>query len=448
MDETLTIPSPSAVIVGGGMAGLTLADRLSAAGIHVLLLEKEEKVGGLARSMVYGDFVFDIGPKRFHTYSTRVEQYLREILGAGYLTLGRKSSVFLLGKLHQWPLAMNSIFKLPPGVLLRCLFDLFRKPPFDGESFSSYIVSRYGRTLYEIFFRDYTQKFCHVEPECMHESWARASIHRAIIDRRYQQGTLLDVAKVALLPKRAKTHFLYPIGGMDRFNETIVMRVLSRGGQVRVGTDTRLLGMPGGVPMVKAGEETIKADRIFWSGPVTKAYEDLVGAKPRRRLKYLSLALFNIEARHVNHDGNQWTYFSSPNFVLTRTSYPVNFDPSLVPSGMGSVTAEITLPEGDQSVPWGDWEEKVLEELEAAQVCLRNDVRDVHRELIPYAYPLYELDYQRRLKAVHSELEAFPGLVLIGRTGKFWYNNMDDSIGDAMGIATEALEDWRSANVV
>jgi protoporphyrinogen oxidase len=282
----------------------------------------------------------------------------------------------------------------------------------------------------------------------MHESWARASIHRAIIDRRYQQGSLLDVAKVALLPKRAKTRFLYPKGGMDRFNETIVTRITSRGGEVRVGIDSRLVGMPGGVPMVQADGQTIKADRVFWSGPVTKAYEDLVGAKPRRRPKYLSLALFNIEAEHVNHGGSQWTYFSSPDFVLTRTSYPINFDPSLVPSGMGSIVAEITLPEDDYSVPWDDWEEKVLEELEAANVCARRDVRDVHRELVPHAYPLYELDYQQRLKAVLSELEVFPGLELIGRTGKFWYNNMDDSIGDAMNIATQALEDWRSANVV
>jgi protoporphyrinogen oxidase len=448
MGEALTIPSPSAIIVGGGMAGLTLADKLSAAGIRVLLMEKEEKVGGLARSMVYGDFVFDIGPKRFHTYSTRVEQYLREVLGSQYLTLGRKSSVFLLGKLHQWPLATSSIFKLPQNVLLHCLFDLFRKSSFDGKSFSSYIISRYGRTLYEIFFRGYTQKFCHVEPECMHESWARASIHRAIIDRRYEQGNLFDVARVAFLPKRAKTRFLYPMGGMDRFNETVVKRVRSRGGEVRIGTDARLVGVPGRVPMVQAGEGTIQADRVFWSGPVTSVYEDLIGAKPRGRLKYLSLALFNIEAKHVHHGGNQWTYFSSPHSVLTRTSYPINFDPSLVPPGMGSLTAEITLPEGDQSVPWGDWEEKVLDELEAADVCARRDVNDVHRELIPYAYPLYELDYQQRLKAVYSELEAFPGLLLIGRTGKFWYNNMDDSIGDAMIVASEALEDWRSTNVV
>jgi protoporphyrinogen oxidase len=447
MDDVVILPSPSAVIVGGGMAGLTLADKLSFSGIKVLLLEKEEKVGGLARSMVYGDFVFDIGPKRFHTYSTRVEQYLRDVLGSGYVTLGRKSSVFLLGKLHQWPLASSSLLKLPPDVLLRCLLDLFRKPPFDGESFSSYIVSRYGRTLYEIFFRDYTQKFCHVAPECMHESWARASIHRAIIDRRYQQGTLFDVAKVALLPKRAKTRFLYPAGGMDRFNEALVSRVVSRGGMVRVATDAHLVGMPGSVPMVRAGGQTIQADRVFWSGPVTTAYEDLLGAKPRKRLQYLSLALFHIEARGVNHGGNQWTYFSSPRFVLTRTSYPVNFDQSLVPRGMGSITAEVTLPEGDQSVPWADWEEKLLEELEAANVCARSDVQDVHRELIPYAYPLYELDYQRRLKAVCSELEAFPGLSLIGRTGKFWYNNMDDSIGDAMTTAAEHLEDWRPTSM-
>lgn len=443
----IKLASPSAIVVGGGIAGLTLADKLSSAGIRVVVLEREEKVGGLARSLIYGDFIYDIGPKRFHTYSARVEAYLRDVLGRAYRTIGRDSGVFLLGKFHHWPLQTSSIFRLPPKILARCMVDLFRKPRFDNESFSSYILSRYGRTLYEIFFRDYTLKFCHLEPEAIHEAWARASIHRAIIDKRYQQGSLLDVAKVTLLPKKAKTRFLYPMGGMDKFNSALVKRIERQGGEVVVGAKTRLSGMPGEVPTVKTQGKIWAADRVFWSGSIMRAYDDLLSGTRRKRLRYLALALFNIEARAVFDRGNQWTYFSSPEFIISRTSYPRNFDSSLVPPGWGSLVAEVTVPEDQSSIPWDDWENRVLEELEMAGICRRQDVANVHRQFIPHAYPLYELHYPKHLARVQSELEAFPGLILAGRTGKFWYNNMDDSIEDSLNLAEREIAHWREKSI-
>jgi protoporphyrinogen oxidase len=433
-------PSPSAIVVGGGVAGLCLADKLSAAGIRVTILEKEEKVGGLARSLVHGDFVFDIGPKRFHTYSPSVENYLHEILGRAYRTIGRKSSVYFLGRLHPWPLQTSSVFRLPPLVLARCLVDLFRKPRFDGTSFSSYILSRYGKTLYQVFFRDYTRKFCHEDPEQMHEAWAQGSIHRAIIDKRFDQGSLLAVARMALLPKRAVTRFLYPLGGMDRFHEALAARVQRQGGRIHVNTPARLVAGQGGTLIVETPDAAHRADRVFWTAPITEAHDSLVGRGPH--LKHLTLALFLIEARRVCDDGNQWTYFSSPELLISRTSYPRSFDPGLVPRDAGSIVAEVTVPEGG-SVQWDRWEELVIRDLHEAGVCRHEDVRAVHHARIPYAYPVYELRYQDALKRVMGDLAAFPALVLAGRCGKFWYNNMDDSLEDSMQIAARELTAWR-----
>lgn len=433
-------PSPSAVIVGGGVAGLCLADVLSAAGINVVVLEREAKVGGLARSLVYGDFVFDIGPKRFHTYSSRVESYLHEVLGRAYRTIGRKSSVHFLGKLHPWPLQTSSIFRLPPAVLVRCMVDLFRKPPSDGRSFSSYILSRYGRTLYEVFFKDYTRKFCHVDPEQMHQAWAQGSIHRAIIDKRYDQSSLLDVARVALLPRRTVTRFLYPLGGMDRFHEALVGRIRRQGGRVEVNSPATLAKEPEGSIAVETRGMLHHADRVFWTGPVTDAHDALVGGDTG--LAHLGLALFAIEARAVRDEGNQWTYFSSPDILVSRTSYPRSFDPSLAPPDRASVMAEVTVAEG-ASARWDEWEERVVADLHRTRVCRREDVVAVHRLLVPHAYPVYELSYEERLQRVMNDLAAFPALVLAGRCGKFWYNNMDDSIEDSMTIAERELARWR-----
>lgn len=441
MPELLEHPSPSAVVVGAGVAGLTVADFLTQRGVRVVVLEREDKAGGLARSLVFGDFVFDIGPKRFHTYSPVVEAYLHQVLGRAFRVIGRKSSVYFMGKLHPWPLQTSSLFRLPPRLLLRCAADLFRKPPFDGKSFSSYILSRYGRTLYEVFFRDYTRKFCHEDPTNLHEAWAQGSIHRAIIDRRYHQGSLLDVARVALLPKGKTTRFLYPLGGMDRFHEAMVRRVVHRGGEVRFRTTARLTVDSQGRPLVVTGEAVHRADRVFWTGPITQAYADLVG-KPTG-LRHLGLALFAVEARRVLDGGNQWTYFSSPHLLVSRTSYPRSFDPSLVPPDAGSVMAEVTVPEG-ASIPWDEWESRVVRDLEETGVCRGSDIRAIHRVFIPHAYPVYDLNYQERLAAVRAELARFQGLVLAGRCGKFWYNNMDDSIEDGMAVVAAEWERWHT----
>jgi len=448
MSKTERVAAPSSIIVGGGIAGLTLADRLTAAGVQTRLIEREEHVGGLARSMRYGDFSFDIGPHRFHTYSKTVEQYLHDVLGQAYRTIGRSSGVYFFGRLHHWPLQISSIFRLPPTVLLRCAFDLFTKPEFDGESFSSYILSRYGKTLYKAFFRDYTMKFCHVEPEMIHESWARASIHRAIIDKRYEQSSLLDVARVTLLPKKAKTRFLYPYGGMDSFHNALVRRITDRGGEILTGTTCRLSGMPGETPSVLFNGKKLTADRVFWSGSITQAYEDLFTNARPLNLKYLSLALFNVEAQNVNDGMNQWTYFSSPDFILSRISFPHNFDPSLAPPGYQGITAEVTVPENQHSIPWEDWESRVLEELETAGVVNRGDIRAVHRKFIPDAYPIYELHYPKVLRSVMREFEDFPGFVLFGRTGRFWYNNMDDSIEASLVLADEEIAKWRERSLL
>jgi protoporphyrinogen oxidase len=432
-------PSPSAIVVGAGVAGLCLADKLSADRIHVTVVEKEEKVGGLARSLVHGDFVFDIGPKRFHTYSATVEDYLHEILGRAYRTIGRKSSVYFLGNLYPWPLQTSSVFRLPPAILIRCLADLVRKPQSGGESFSAYILNRYGRTLYEVFFRDYTRKFCHVDPEQMHQDWAKGSIHRAIIDKRYDQGSLLDVARVALLPKRTVTRFLYPLGGMDRFHEALANRVRRQGGQILLHTPAGLVRGPDGALLVETPGIVHRADRVFWTAPLTEAHDALVGRGTH--LKHLTLALFAIEARRVHDDGNQWTYFSSPDMLISRTSYPRCFDPGLVPRDAASIVAEVTVPEG-ATVPWDTWEEHVIRDLHETGVCRRDDVRAVHRALIPHAYPVYELGYKERLSRVMDDLAAFPTLVLAGRCGRFWYNNMDDSLEDSMRIAVRELAAW------
>ena len=100
------------VIVGAGIAGLTLAHNLANAGKKVVVIEMEKDVGGLARSFRYDGFTFDIGPHRFHTDDQEVLQFIKKVLEPNLLTIRRKSGVYMFGKYFEWPLASSSIFRL------------------------------------------------------------------------------------------------------------------------------------------------------------------------------------------------------------------------------------------------------------------------------------------------------------------------------------------------
>ncbi len=426
--------SGNVVVVGAGVAGLTLADKLAERGHAVVVVEKQPEVGGLARSFRYGAWVFDIGPHRFHTYSPAVEEYVTGVLRDELRIIDRRSSVYLFGKLHRWPLRTRSLLRLPPSMVLRCFVDLFRKSEYDGCSFESFIVSRYGRTLYEKFFRGYTQKFTHLPPEELHHTWASHSIHRAIIDKRYQQGSLAQVLKVALLPKARPTRFLYPRGGVCHFARRLEKRLKGAGAEVLVGVDgLQLTGGSGRVHAVHAGSREIPCDVLVWTAPLPELLAQL-GQNPLP-LRYLGLVLFNVAARDVRDGGNQWTYYADQNMAVSRVSFPRNFCPDTVPAGLASLCAEITVQERPSEEQIAALRPQVMAELEAVGLLRQSDVLEVHAEYVPSAYPVYDLGYQDRVELALGSLSAWANLVCTGRTALFWYNNMDDSIERAFADA-------------
>jgi protoporphyrinogen oxidase len=431
------------VVVGAGIAGLTAARELVRRGLPVLLIERLTEVGGLARCFRYGDFTFDIGPHRFHTYSERALALIREALGGQYVLIDRCSSVYLFGRYHAWPLGISSIFRLPPSVLLRCLADLLRgrrggksrEVPEGDQSFEDYIVSRYGPTLYDVFFKGYTTKFAHCTPDRLHHSWASQSIHRATIDRRYQQGSLLNVLRIALLPKPKVTKFIYPEGGIDLYPGLVRDAFLQDGGQLVTGVEDLALETGGeGITAVRFRDQRVEPAWLVWTAPPGDLASGLGLELPR--LDFLSLLIFNVEVAGLVETPNQWTYFSDANLAISRISFPRNFHPRLVPSGKDGLCVEVTWPGAPP--PAKELKrigEQVVGELEAVGLVDRGRVERVHGEVITGAYPVYRMDYPRQLAAFVHRLSPFANLLCLGRCGTFWYNNMDDSIEAGLDLA-------------
>ncbi len=188
------------VIVGAGITGCVIAHGLSKSGYKVILIEKDAKIGGLAKTFRYGNFSFDIGPHRFFTQREQIYKFIQSILKDGYVIIPRKSEVYFLGKYHGWPLRPATIFKLPLKMMLESGWDLFlmgiRNKKKATDNFEDYILANYGPALFNAFFKDYSYKFLGVPLKDIHADWAREGMKKTIIDESIASRNLFDILKL------------------------------------------------------------------------------------------------------------------------------------------------------------------------------------------------------------------------------------------------------------
>ncbi len=419
------------VIIGAGVSGLTLAERIlrKEPGSDVTVIERESTPGGLARTFQRDGFVFDIGPHRFHTMIPDVDSYLKEILDGCFVEMLRKSSVYMAGKYRNWPLTMQSVLGLPFPVLWKSFLDLFFKPDIpEIRSFADFIRSRYGNNLYNFFFAGYTKKFTGVDAEMLHVDWAQAGVNRAVIDKRVKADTLSSLLKSILLPKPMETTFYYPgKGGIQTFCNMQAGAIQKNGGRILLNTEVKGVvsenGITSGVTLENG--QVIEADRVFWTAPVSILY-------PETGFKFINTILACAGLNRKNPVNNyQWCYFGHDDILFSRLTVPGEFRADCVPEGKDSIIAEITC--SSDSREWASPEsltERLLADLKTVGAIAGDDVIFIDWHRIRDTYPVYTLDYRDKLSSINIQ----QGLFLMGRCGSFWYNNMDHSIAQSLAL--------------
>lgn len=441
----------SIVIVGAGVAGLTLAYKLLEAKVDypVVIVEKEDRVGGLARSFTYthnGDtFIFDIGPHRYHSEDKAVIDFVLEILGNDYIEIGRRSSVWMYDHYHDWPLTIKSILKLPFWLMFKSTLDLLLRKKAKTESFEDFIIEKYGKSLYLVFFKPYTEKFLKYTCSQLHSDWAKTGINRAVIDKRVKAESLLDIIRSTLIPKPVKTKFIYPkSGGNDVFCRYLEQRIKKLGGRVLLSSTVTSIETSNNLidNVVINDSEEIKVKHLFWSAPIPVLLKLLKIDNDLPRLEYLALVLANYLINAPPEQMFQWCYFGTEDAPISRIAIPTMFNPKLAPEGKSGLCVELTCMEGDGIWKHPERMDVIIEEfLVKAKIVARfNDFIDVKFERIPNAYPIYTLNYPRKLNLILSAIRKFKNLLNFGRTGSFWYNNQDHSIAQAMAIANYYMQ--------
>jgi len=455
------------VVLGAGMAGLSTAFKLIENGCRVTVLEKSEVVGGLARSYQRGEFTYDYGPHRFHTHNQELIELVTGLLGDNLGMRDRCSRIYMDNRFFNYPLKLDNLLRnLPVSVLIRSFADffavklknLFVKPREDN--FETWVLNRYGRTLYRKFFGVYTEKTWGIPCTQISADWA---------SQRITLISLWDAVKKTVFrpkgrnqPRTYVSRFWYPKhGGIGMICRRLAEEVEKRGGRVILGADVQSLDAVGPriekVRYRKDGEiheeipnavvSTIPITvicRIINPGPPPEVL-DKIDRMTHRSMVFVYLAL----AREKVTD-DHWIYLPEDHLTVHRISEFKNFSEFNAPEGKTLVCCEITCGFGDEV--WCATDEKLREiavnDLIRVGLIRREEVTDVWSHRTRFAYPIYDLDYGERLQAAKDFVLRFENLHSAGRQGLFKYNNMDHSIEMGIEASRDLQRQRREADKV
>lgn len=455
-------PDEHIILLGGGVAGLATGLELARRGRQVTVIEKGPVAGGLAQTFEYetpaGVFRFDIGGHRFHSHKPEIIGWVKDLMGADLLHVPRISRIYLSndgkagGKFVDYPLQFPGALSIfSPAQAARILSSYGAatvRNRLNGSgpdvSFEDWVVRRFGRALYEVYFEPYTEKVWGISCQELSADWAA---------QRISLPSLSEAVKRAISPGAAPpatiiSHFWYPRLGFGMIPDRMKSEIERLGSQVILGAGVTSIvpGDTGGFTVTVddgAGVHQISGDRVISSIPMNFLLAGLPADSGSRevaenfKLRYRDIILIYLAIQTPQVSSDSWTYFPGRSLLAGRTHEPRNWSPLMTPDGYTSLAAEVFTSQGEPT--WEQPDETLVQraadDLSGIGFMPRGSLHQGWVKRVRFAYPVYDIGYAEKVKAVQKFLDQWPNLHLVGRTGSFRYMNSDGVIEDALRLA-------------
>jgi protoporphyrinogen oxidase len=436
-------PDTPVLVLGGGPAGLTAGYMLAKRGRPVTVFEAADQVGGLAMTVERDGYRFDLGGHRFFTKNKEVDNLWHEIMGQEFLRRPRMSRIYWNGRYLDYPLnGMDVVRKLGPIELTRAFGSYLAatmRAKGDEETFEEWVSNRFGRRLFNLFFKSYTEKVWGVPTSEIRAEWAAQRIKGLSFWSAARDAFFGDrEQKVKSLIKE----FNYPRYGPGQMWEEMTDRIRAVGGEVLLESPVEELRMRGGrIAEVVVAGEALEADQVISSLPLRNVVGLVEPSVPARVLEaarglryrdFLTVALV-IDGEDLFPDN--WIYIHDPDVQVGRIQNYRSWSPWMVPdANTACVGLEYFCFEGDElwSMEDDDLVELAARELEQLGLASADQVQRGYAVRVPKAYPMYDVDYAERVNVIRGWLDRVPNLQQIGRNGLHRYNNSDHSMLTAM----------------
>ena len=487
----------TAIIIGAGPAGLTAAyELLTRTDIKPIILERSDYVGGISRTATYKGNRIDMGGHRFFSKSDRVMNWWlahmpldptadssERIAYHGMsraidafrsrgspaasppenvmLLRKRKSRIYFLRKFFDYPitLSFDTLRKLGLRRTLRAGFSYLRSALFplrDVRNLEQFFINRFGRELYQTFFKSYTEKVWGVPCAEIGAEWGEQRIKGLSVTKTVLHG-LQKLFRSGFPAKQTETslveHFLYPRRGPGQMWELVAAKVHALGGEIHTGRSVSAVHAEEmrvtAVDAVNAEGciEAYRGDYFFSTMAVKNLLTAMDGPIPQNVREvsvgllyrdFIIVGLLATKLRVVEKNGapieDNWIYVQEPEVRTARLQIFNNWSPDLVadPAKIWIGVEYFCQETGDLwNLSDTELARFAAHELDQIGILSENDVLDSVVIRMPRTYPAYFGTYHR-FHEVRQFTDRFENLFLIGRNGMHRYNNQDHSMLTAM----------------
>ena len=418
--------SPRVVILGGGLTGISAALHLKQ---PWTLIEKDDRLGGHARTEETRGFYFDKTGHWLHLRDPSIKALVAELLPDQMTTVARKASIFSNGVLTRYPFQGN-LYGLPPAVLSECLIEFVRaqvqekaNPPSPPKNFEEFCLQKFGAGISKHFMIPYNHKLWGVHPREITSEWC---------SRFVPIPKMEDVIKGAVgdLPPEIgyNISFLYPKkGGIETLTRALVSQMT--GGEVRLSTSVESIDLT--KKTVTAGGKTVPYTSIVASIPLPEICRRIVGApaeilEAAGKLRCTAVRYLNVATKRSPKVDFHWLYVPEEKYPFYRVGIYSNAVPSMAPEGKGSLYVELS----DRG-PLPSMEDLMARVAPALVECgiidSPDDILFADLRELKYAYVVFDDNYYKSVATLTEYLESHK-IYPRGRYGSWIYNAMEDSI--------------------
>jgi protoporphyrinogen oxidase/predicted dehydrogenase len=440
-------------ILGGGPAGLTAAYMVGRRGRPGALFEADGTVGGIAKTIEFNGYRFDLGGHRFFTKLGPVQRLWEEMLNGDFLTRPRLSRIYYNGKYFAYPItAKDVVGRLGLFESTRCALSYLwaaRRRNDDADTFEEWVTTRFGRRLYEAFFRSYTEKVWGIPGSEIRSLWAAQRIKNFSLGKAIASILGLKREHVTTLIEE----FRYPRLGPGQMWEAFAARAEESGIGIHLNHRcASLKHFDGRIRSIVVRQNGDVFEHAVDSVISSIALSDLVlGLDPppppevqhaARTLRYRDLVLVALMTTEDEPFPDNWIYLHDPETRAGRVQNYGAWSADMVKPGTTCLGVEYFCFQGDDIWEMSDEQAVELATQELSRIGLidPSKVIDGVKVLVPRAYPMYDAHFEEAVATIRAYLGTFQNLQTCGRNGLHRYNNQDHSMWTAMLAALNIID--------
>lgn len=421
------------IILGAGLAGLS-------AGFHLkkktyTIIERQNVLGGTARSYKVGPFTFDITGHLLHLHNDYTRNLIRGLLKNQFYSCIRNTSIFSHNTHTRYPF-QASTYGLPDDVIKECVLGfldtyLENKHKRDNPlEFDQWCQQLFGAGITKHFMKPYNEKLYQVPINRMTSEWCGQFVPMPKLEDVIE-GALRDKGKAF----GYNTTFLYPKkGGIQSLAEALGSKLKS----IRLNTEIRSIDWKKKQAYLSTGQR-IHYSQLVNTIPLTHLLRLMKSLpisiqKSAAKLRHSGILCLNIGVNRAKISDKSWIYFPEKKFPFYRVGFPMNFTPHVVPRGCSSMYVELPM-KPVKNLSQAEILRRTRKGLEEAGILRKSDKILIAQFLpVPFAYVIYDKDRTIALKIIFNFLNK-ASIQSIGRYGAWKYSFMEEAILDGKKAA-------------